>query len=129
MEIETVTEIIGHRIVGTGIFCAYGAERLNDSIIEIVQDYMKERKENNSVIDIFSKNELYIEVCIFYCSEHKAKDRYDFGGDVIWIFSSFEEFKRLNDIDDKIKSLDYIHSAYRKHVRKHNDGYVSRIIY
>ena len=129
MEIETVTEIIGHRIVGTGIFCAYGVERLNDSIIEIVQDYMKERKENNSVIDIFSKNELYIEVCIFYCSEHKAKDRYDFSGDVIWIFSSFEEFKRLNDIDDKIKSLDDIHRTYRKYIRKHNNGYVSRIIY
>ena len=53
MEIETITEIIGHRIAGTGIFCAYGVEHLNDSIIEIVQDYMKERKENNSVIDIF----------------------------------------------------------------------------
>ena len=45
MEIETVTEIIGHRISGTGIFCAYGVERLNDAIIEIVQDYMKDRKE------------------------------------------------------------------------------------
>ena len=68
-------------------------------------------------------------MCIFYCSEHKAKDRYDFSGDVIWIFNSFEEFKRLNDIDDKIKSLDDIHRAYRKYIREHNNGYVSRIIY
>ena len=129
MEIETVTEIIGHRIVGTGIFCIYGVDRLNDSIIEVIQDYMKERKENTSVIDIFIKKELYIEVCIFYCSEHKTKDRYDFSGDVIWIFNSFEEFKILNDIDNKIKSLDDINEADRKRLRSHSNGYVSRIIY
>ena len=120
MEVKPITETIGYRIVGTGIFCIYGVEHLNDSIIEVIQDYMKERKENNIVIDI--KKELYIEVCIFYCSEHKAKDRYDFSGDVIWIFSSFEEFKRLNGLDD-------IHIAYRKYIREHNNGYVSRIIY
>ena len=129
MEIETVTKILGHRIVGTGIFCAYGVERLNDPIIEIVQDYMKERKENSSVIDILSKNELCIEVCIFYCSEDKVNDRYDFSGDVIWIFSSFEEFACLNDINDKFKSLDDISEADRNRLRSHSNGYVSRIIY
>ena len=128
MEIETVTEIIGHRIIGTGIFCAYGVERLNDSIIEIVQDYMKDRKENSSVIDILSKEKWY-EVCIFYCSEDKAKDRYDFSGDVIWIFNSFEEFACLNNIDDKFKNLDDINEADRKRLRSHNNGYVSRIVY
>ena len=119
MEVKPITEIIGYRIVGTGIFCIYGVEHLNDSIIEVIQDYMKERKENNSVIDIFLKKELYIEVCIFYCSEHRARDRYDFSGDVIWIFSSFEELKRLNDINE----ID------RKRLREHINGYVSRIIY
>jgi hypothetical protein len=127
MEIKQVTEVIGYRIVGTGIFCTYG--ELNDSIIEIVQDYMKERKENSSVIDVFKK-EWYIEVCIFYCSEHKAKDRYDFSvGDVIWIFNSFEEFACFNNIDDKFKSLDDINEADRKRLRSHNNGYVSQIIY
>ena len=128
MEIETVTEIIGHRIVGTGIFCAYGVEHLNDSIIEIVQDYMKERKEKSSVIDIFIKDGKE-ELCIFYCNEDKAKDRYDFSGDVIWIFSSFEEFTYFNNIDDKFKSLDDINEVDRKRLRSHNNGYVSRIIY
>ena len=128
MEIETVTEIIGHRIIGTGIFCAYGVEHLDDFIIEIVQDYMKEREENSSVIDIFSKKGWY-EVCVSYCSEAKARDRYDLNGDVIWIFSSFEEFAYLNDIDDKFKRLDDINEVDRKYLRKHSSGYISRIIY
>ena len=123
MEIETVTEIIGHRIVGTGIFCIYGVDRLNDSIIEVIQDYMKDRQTDGSIIDIYNNS-----IDIYYCGEKDLDYMDDFDSETIMIYNSFEEFSRLNNIDDKIKSLDDIHIAYRKYIRKHNNGYISRII-
>ena len=123
MKIETITEIIGHRIVGTGIFCTLGVERLNDSIIEVIQDYMKDNQVNKSIVDIYNNN-----IDIHYCGEGDLDYIDDFDSETIMIYNSFEEFSRLNDIDDKIKSLDDIHRVHRKYIRKHNNGYVSRII-
>lgn len=124
MKIETVVKTIGHRIVGTGIFCIYGIEHLNDSIIEIIQDYMKDRKEKQSIISIYDKSEFSIH----YCGEDRISDIDDFDSETIMIFSSFEEFAHLNDIDDKFKNLDDINEADRKYLRKHNNGYISETI-
>lgn len=125
MEVKPITEIIGYRIVGTGIFCTYGVEDLNDSIIEVIQDYMKDNQANESIVEIYCNNSIYIH----YCGECNLDYIDDFSLEQIKIFSSSEEFSRLNDIDDKIKSLDYTHRAYRKYIRKHNNGYVSKTIY
>ena len=88
---------------------------------------MKDRKKEQSIINMSDKREL----TIFYCGEKKIRDMYDLDIDrnTIMIYNSFEEFARLNDIDDKIKSLDDIHRAYRKDIRKHNNGYISRELF
>ena len=106
------------------IFRTDGIEHLDDSMIEVIKDYMKDNKKEHSIIDICNKNEL----AIFYCGEDKISDMWNYDGVAIMIYNSFEEFSRLNDIDDKIKSLDDIHIVHRKYIRKHNNGYVSRII-
>ena len=123
MEVKPITEIIGYRIVGTGIFCIYGVEHLNDSIIEVIQDYMKDMQANESIVDIYNNN-----IDIHYCGESDLNYIDDYCSETIMIYNSFEEFSRLNNIDDKIKSLDDIHRAYRKDIRKHNNGYISRTI-
>ena len=123
MEVKQITETIGYRIVGTGVFCIWGVERLNDSIIEVIQDYMKGMQADESIVEIYNNN-----IDIHYCGECDLDHIDDFDSETIMIYNSFEEFSRLNDIDDKIKSLDDIHRSYRKYIRKHNDGYVSRII-
>ena len=125
MEIKQVTEVIGYRIVGTGIFCTYGVDRLNDSIIEVIQDYMKDRQEKESIIDIYDKN----KIDIHHCGEDDLNYIDDYSETTIWIFSSFEEFACLNDINDKFKSLDDLSEADRNRLRSHSNGYVSRIIY
>ena len=124
MEVKPITEIIGYRIVGTGIFCIYGVERLNDSTIEVIQDHMKDNQANESIVDMYNNS-----IDIHYCGEGDLDYIDDFDSETIMIYNSFEEFSRLNDIDDKIKSLDDIHRAHRKYLRKHNNGYISRIIY
>ena len=123
MEVKQITETIGYRIVGTGIFCTYGVEHLNDFIIEVIQDYMKDNQVNKSIVDMYNNN-----IDIHYCGEGDLDYIDDFDSETIMIYNSFEEFSRLNDIDDKIKSLDDIHIVHRKYIRKHNNGYVSRII-
>ena len=123
MEVKPITETIGYRIVGTGIFCTYGVEHLNDFIIEVIQDYMKDNQVNKSIVDMYNNN-----IDIHYCGEGDLDYIDDFDSETIMIYNSFEEFSRLNDIDDKIKSLDDIPRAYRKYLRKHNNGYISRII-
>lgn len=115
MEIKQVTEVIGYRIVGTGIFCTYGEHNLNDSIIEVIQDYMKDRQEKESIIDIYDKN----KIDIHYCGEDDLDYIDDYDSETIKIFNSLEEFKSLNDID----KID------KKRLRSHNNGYVSQIIY
>lgn len=123
MEVKPITEIIGYRIVGTGIFCIYGVERLNDSIIEVIQDYMKDSYENEIIVDVYNNS-----IEIHYCGEGDLDYIDDFDSETIKIYNSFKEFLRLNNIDDEIKSLDDIPRAHRKYIRKHNNGYISQII-
>lgn len=123
MEVKPITKIIGYRIVGTGIFCIYGVEYLNDSIIEVIQDYMKDSYEDEIIVDMYNKS-----IDIHYCGEGDLDYIDDFDSETIKIYNSFEEFSRLNNIDDKIKSLDDIPRAHRKYIRKHNNGYISKII-
>lgn len=123
MEVKPITEIIGYRIVGTGIFCIYGVERLNDSIIEVIQDYMKDSYENEIIVDVYNNS-----IDIHYCGEGDLDYIDDFDSETIKIYNSFKEFLRLNNIDDEIKSLDDIPRAHRKYIRKHNNGYISQII-
>ena len=115
MEKEPVTQIIGHRIIGTGIICTYGVDRLDDSIIEVIQDHMKNRQEKETIIDVYDNN----RIDIHYCGEDALDNIDDYDSETIKIFKSLEEFKSLNDID----KID------RKSLRSHNNGYISRIIY
>ena len=115
MEIKPITEIIGYRIVGTGIFCTYGVDHLDDSIIEVIQDYMKDRQEKETIIEIYHKN----KIDIHYCGEDDLDYIDNCDSETVKIFNSLEEFKSLNDID----KID------RKRLRSHNNGYVSQIIY
>ena len=124
MEVKQITETIGYRIVGTGIFCTYGVEHLNDFIIEVIQDYMKDMQADESIVEIYNNN-----IDIHYCGECDLDYIDDYCSETIKFSSSFEEFKNLNDIDDKIKNSDDIHRAYRKYIREHSNGYVSKIIY
>ena len=111
MEIETVTEIIGHRIVGTGIFCIWGVEHLNDSIIEVIQYYMKCMQANESIVEIYNNN-----IDIHYCGECDLDHIDDYCSETIKFYSSFEEFKNLKNTNTMI-------------LREHSNGYVSKIIY
>ena len=93
MEVKPITEIIGHRIVGTGIFCTYGIEHLNDSIIEVIQDYMKDRQTDGSIIDVYNNS-----IDIHYCGEE----------DLDYIDDYFN-LERL-----KSNGVEEIHNTYQK---------------
>lgn len=114
MEVKPITEIIGYRIVGTGIFCIYGVKYLNDSIIEVIQDYMKDMQANESIVDVYNNN-----IDIHYCGESDLNYIDDYSSETIKFFSSFEEFKDYKDLNNiNIMKL-----------REHSNGYVSKIIY
>ena len=111
MEVKPITETIGYRIVGTGIFCIYGVEHLNDSIIEVIQDYMKCMQANESIVEIYNNN-----IDIHYCRECDLDYIDDYCSETIKFSSSFEEFKNLKNTNTM-------------KLREHSNGYVSKIIY
>ena len=111
MEVKPITETIGYRIVGTGIFCIYGVEHLNDSIIEVIQDYMKGMQANESIVEIYNNN-----IDIHYCGECDLDYMDNYCSETIKFSSSFEEFKNLKNTNTM-------------KLREHSNGYVSKIIY
>ena len=111
MEVKPITETIGYRIVGTGIFCTCGVGHLNDSIIEVIQDYMKDMQADESIVEIYNNN-----IDIHYCGECDLDYMDNYGSETIKFSSSFEEFKNLKNTNTM-------------KLREHSNGYVSKIIY